>query len=276
MKILLLGKNGLLASEVNLAFSRVHQIFSFGHDEVDITDTKKVSERIGEVKPDFVVNATGYTKVDQAEEEQELAFQINGRAVGELAKICAAKKIPLMHFSTDYVFTGINKNGYREDAPLENPLNIYGESKLLGEKLLMENTPYYFLIRSQWLYGAGGKNFVQTMLELCKTQQAIRVVNDQFGKPTYVKDLAQALLLFFNSNKYGIYHIVNEGITSWFEYAKEILKLAGIKKEVTPITTEELNRPAKRPKYSAMINSKLPLLRPWRQALEEYILHTPI
>lgn len=282
MRTLLFGKNGLLGSEIVKVLQKKDGFDAtfLGHHEADITDSRQVEEWLSKIKPDLVINATGYTNVDKAEEETELAMRINGYAVEELAKICGEKNTALMHFSTDYVFQGnqaerseaffSNHQGYDENAN-SNPLNVYGKSKAFGEALLMKNTDKFFLIRSQWLFGKGGRNFTDAILNQAKTQQTLRVVNDQFGKPTWAKDLAEALLPFFNSLNYGIYHIVNEGVTSWFEYAKEILKLAGIEKEVIPITSEELNRPAKRPKFSALVNTKLPKLRPWKEALQEYI-----
>lgn len=275
MRILLFGKNGLLGSEITKILQGKDDFEGtfLSHQDVDINDYKQVEEWISKIKPDFVINATGYTKVDKAEEEVELAMRINGYAVGELAKICGEKKIPLMHFSTDYVFDG--HQAEQDEKAKPNPLNVYGKSKALGEELLMKNTDKFFLIRSQWLYGKGGRNFIDAILNQAKTQQTLRVVNDQFGKPTWAKDLAEALIPFFESTNYGIFHLVNEGVTSWFEYAKEILKLAGMEKEIIPITSEELNRPAKRPKFSALKNTKLPLLRPWKEALQEYISFIP-
>lgn len=293
MRILLLGKNGLLGSELTklLATHKKLEAYAVSRKDADITDIERVKYVIEKCKAELVINATGYTKVDQAEKEKNLAIEVNGYAVGRLAKLCASKKIPLIHFSTDYIFGAsesdeyILKNGYQEDTKI-NPLNVYGESKALGEKLLMEHTPYYFLIRSQWLYGKGGKNFVDTMLQLAKTQPNLRVVNDQFGKPTSAHDLAEAIGRHFlgftaevaknngstSSIQYGIYHIVNEGITSWFDYAQQIFEFAGIKKEIIPVSSEELNRPAKRPRFSALSNTKLPLLRNWKEALKDYLL----
>lgn len=279
MRVLLLGKFGLLGSELTtlLKSRQEFELFAFGHEDFDINDWKQVAKIIQKTDPQFIINATGYTKVDEAEKEHEKAFQINAHAVGNLAKICAPLKIPIMHFSTDYVFGSpseakdiLKKGGYDEDEP-PNPINEYGKSKAHGENLLMQSTPYFFLIRTQWLYGHGGKNFVDTILNLAKTEPTLRIVNDQFGKPTYVRDLVKAIIPFFQSNNYGIYHIVNEGVASWYEFAKEILKIRGIQKEVIPITSEELDRPAKRPKHAALLNTKVPLLRSWKEALKDYL-----
>lgn len=272
MRILLLGKSGLLGSELTILLkdSQEFELFAYGHEDFDINDWKQVAKIIQKTDPQFIINATGYTKVDEAEKEHEKAFQINAHAVGNLAKICAPLKIPIMHFSTDYVFQGDQQEGYSEEEP-PHPINQYGKSKAHGEMLLMQSTPYFFLIRTQWLYGHGGKNFVDTILHLAKTEPTLRVVNDQFGKPTYVSDFIKAIIPFFQSNNYGIYHIVNEGVTNWYGFAKEILKIRGIQKEVVPITSEELNRPAKRPKHAALLNTKLPPLRSWKEALNEYL-----
>lgn len=271
MKILLLGKNGLLGSEFAAAFKKTsHSLFAFGHAELDITDFDKTNALISDMKPDFIINTAGYTKVDQAETDKELCFAVNAYAVENLAKISKACDIPLLHLSTDYVFDGLKKQGYLE-SDLANPINVYGESKTLGENLLIANAAKFFLVRSSWIFGKYGKNFVSTILDLAKKEQKLRIVNDQSGKPTYSFDLANACLRFLDSQEYGIYHIVNEQAVSWYEYAKIILKQAGIEKEIIPITSEELKRPTKRPSYSILINSKLPHLRPWPAALKSYL-----
>lgn len=255
---------------------------AYGLKELDITDRDAVFETFMKVQPDVVINATGYTNVDLAEEEEEKANKVNGYAVGVLAKACREIDATFVHFSTDYVFNGTKKNGYNEeDAP--EPLNAYGRSKLLGEKLLIEEMELmdeslqkegdYFLIRTSWLYGRHGKNFVDTMLGLVNSKRELRVVNDQHGKPTYTIDLAQQVKWLLKTSDYpsGIYHITNEGTTTWHDFAKAIFKLAKARVNMIPCTSAEYPRPAKRPMYSALNNNKLPPLRSWKEALEDYL-----
>ena len=177
-----------------------------------------------------------------------------------------------MHFSTDYVFDGEKSEGYSEtDSP--SPVSVYGTSKAEGEKELMKNTDKFWLIRTAWLYGPGGKNFVDTIINLAGKNegQPLKIVNDQIGNPTLSSDLAQAVLGLLKGKSYGIYHMVNGGTCSWYEFAQEIFKILGIPQKIVPITSEELNRPAKRPKYSILKSSRLPALRHWKEALAEYL-----
>lgn len=281
MRYLILGKDGMLGHALEHAFD--HEDFiAYGHRDLDILDKEKVFEKFFTIQPDVVLNATGYTNVDLAETEQEKANNINGYAVGILAKACREIDATLVHFSTDYVFDGEKKQGYNEDER-PHPVNAYGRSKELGEKLLIEEMECldsekqkegrYFLIRTSWLFGHHGKNFVDTMLELGTTRKELRVVNDQHGSPTFTSDLAVQVKWLLQSHEYpsGIYHITNYGVTTWFEFALSIFHLANSDITVIPSTSEEYLRPAKRPHYSALHNNKLPPLRGWKQALQEYL-----
>ena len=250
--------------------------------DLDITDQAKVFEDFFNFQPDVVINAAGYTKVDEAESDEETAAGINGYAIGVLAKACREIDATFVHFSTDYVFPGTKRTGYNEEDPTK-PINAYGKSKELGEKLLIEemellSTDFpvegkYFLIRTSWLYGAHGKNFVDTMLQLGQKNNEVKVVNDQHGKPTYALDLAKQVKWLIDTHEYpsGIYHVTNDGMTSWFEFAKEIFKLAKMNTDVVPCGSLDYVRPAKRPTYSPLNNNKLPALRGWKEALKEYI-----
>ncbi|MEK7528186.1 MAG: dTDP-4-dehydrorhamnose reductase [Patescibacteria group bacterium] len=271
MKILLLGKNGLVGSALLSVFLR-EEVIAPSHAECDITDFAATKSFVHESHPDLVINATGYTAVDRAETEEALSQKINGDAAGELAGICSELSIPLVHFSTDYVFNGEKEGGYIEDD-LPAPINAYGRTKLSGEMLLQKNTPFFFLVRTSWLFGPAlrGKNFVDTILRLAKTQPTLRIVNDQFGKPTYSLDLAQAVYGLIKTKEYGIYHIVNEGVTSWSEYASSILRIAGSKTPITPIPSADFPQAARRPTHSALINTKLPQLRHHEEAVLEYL-----
>lgn len=275
MKFLILGK-GLLGSALNThALKQGADCTAMSHEECDVTDDKTLNAAIDKIAPEIIINATGYTGVDGAENETEKCFNINAKAVGILAKICSKRKIPLAHFSTDYIFSGLNDYGYKESAK-PDPINAYGKSKAEGEKELISNTDKFYLVRTAWLYGPTGKNFVDTMLKLAETQNEIKVVSDQIGCPTYVFDLAQAVYDLLERGKYGIYHIVNEGKTSWYGFAEEIFHTLGIPKKIIPITSEELNRRAKRPKNSVLLNTLAPRLRNWKDALKEYLMDKTI
>lgn len=277
-KILILGSQGMLGQEI---FKILADYQPTGWDiksgEIDITNYPETEKKIKNFAPEIVINATGYTAVDKAEEERELANKINGEAVGYLAKITADLDIPLIHFSTDYVFNGEKRDGYLEDD-LPDPINAYGYSKLLGESLLQENTGKFYLLRISWLFGKYGKNFVKTIVQLAREKPFLKVVNDQIGLPTYTKDVAQRVRWFIeNQPEFGIYHTPNDGLPgSWYDFAKEILKIKNIEKEIYPCTSEEFPRPAKRPHYSILVNSKLEPLRDWRDALRDYLTNDDI
>ena len=281
MRYLILGKDGMLGHDLEHVFGN-EDFVAYGLNDLDITDHDAVSAKLMTVEPDVVINATGYTNVDLAEKEEEKANKINGYGVGLLAKTCREIEATLVHFSTDYVFNGQKKAGYKEED-VTGPVNAYGRSKALGEKLLTDEMDKmeelsqkegnYFLIRTSWLVGHHGKNFVNTILETAKKKKKVEVVNDQFGKPTFTLDLCRQVKWLLNSKEYpsGIYHITNEGVTSWYDFAREIFKLAGVSANVVACASEDFPRPAVRPQYSALINSKLPPLRPWNEALKEYL-----
>lgn len=271
MKILLFGKNGLLGSALVKFLSRAHEVASFSHEECDICDEKSVRSAIKKTKPDLVINATGYTNVDKAEQEEEKAFSINEKGVENIAKNLESSKIPLIHFSTDYIFDGGEKEGYVEsDSP--SPLSVYGASKAAGEKAIVRILKNFYIVRTAWLYGPGGKNFVDTILSLAQKNEQLRVVADQMGSPTFTFDLADAVAnLIKSALPFGIYHLVNEGSLSWYEFAVEIFHQLGVPKQIIPITAEELARPARRPKFSFLRNTKFAKLRPWKEALKEYL-----
>lgn len=273
-KLLVLGAKGMLGQDLVKVFSadRHYEVIAWDIKELDITNRKEVFEKISKLKPEIIINAAAYTDVDGCESAKDVCMRINGEAVGYLAK--AAKKIDavLVYYSTDYIFDGKKKEGYVEDEKNISPINVYGQSKALGERELQKNTNKYYLIRTSWLYGKAGKNFVDTMLKLAQTQKKLRVVCDQHGKPTYTVDLAKRTKELLESGRdFGIYHITNEGETTWYEFAKKIFELAKVDIKVLPCTTEDFPRPAKRPEYSILINTKLPPLRSWKIALFEYL-----
>ncbi len=258
-RILVLGAYGMLGHDLQLVFP--HAVFR-GRD-LDITDKKKITATIEDLKPALVINAAAYTNVDGCEENRDLAFAVNGDALLPLARACQNAGASLVHYSTDYLFDGTKKEYVETDPP--HPINTYGESKLLGEQNIQENMKDFRIIRTSWLFGKHGKNFVDTMLRLSKEMPLVKVVDDQFGKPTYTKDLAQKTIEISAMNP-GIYHITNEGICSWFEFASAIIPNA------IPCTTAEYPRPARRPAYSVLINSKTNPMRPWCEALSAYLM----
>lgn len=282
MRILLVGSNGLLGQELKKTFSDFNTI-ALDKDDLDITDKNAVLARVRKEKPDIIINAAGYTKVDDAETESELAMRVNGYAVGYLAEAANNVGAVLAHYSTDYVFDGFKKEGYIEtDEPAEVPTSVYGQSKLLGERELQKKHDKFYLIRTSWLFGEHGLDFIDIVMRLVAKNKKIRIKNDEHGKPTYTVDLAKAtreLLLSSGEYDYGIYHLVNEVPTTWYEYAKTIIALWGAKQnwdkndypEIIPVSSAEFLAKAKRPEYSILLNTKFPLLRPWQEALAEYL-----
>lgn len=283
MKFLVLGAKGMLGQELMKVFSADGQIlFGLDRKELDIIDEKILTEKINEIQPDVVLNAVANNAVDEIEKTEEnfaLAKKINGEAVGNLAKICKEKGILLVHYSSDYVFGGENKNGYAEDARL-SPVDKYGESKALGEKLLQENTDKYYLIRLSRLFGkpaasAGAKiSFVDRMIQLFneKHQTHFDLVDDEISSPTYAPDLALFTKKLIDSKKsYGIYHGANAGACNWFDFAKKVFELKNMKVDLAPVPGSKFNRPAKRPMFSELLNTKMPTQRSWEEALAEYL-----
>lgn len=258
-KVVIFGANGMLGYALQQVFPRAD---FFGHRDVEITNGGAVMKIVKRERPAVLINAAAYTDVDGCEENRNHAFAVNGYAPGYIANACSEVGAVLVHYSTDYVFDGTKREFYEDDPP--NPINIYGESKMLGEISIKENMEDYRIIRTSWLFGSHGKNFVDTILSLSNQMLEVRVVNDQIGKPTYTIDLADATPGII-SHAPGIYHITNDGICSWYEFASACIPNA------IPCTTREFPRKAKRPSNSVLANTKIPPLRPWREAVREYI-----
>jgi dTDP-4-dehydrorhamnose reductase len=259
IKTLILGAGGMLGHELQGAFPAA---IAFTRQELDITDQGQVLRVIKELRPQAVVNAAAYTAVDDCEDRQELAYSVNGLGPGYVAEACAAVGATMVHFSTDYVFDGSRKEYVEADET--NPVNVYGASKLMGEQYIARQMRDFRIIRTSWLFGAHGRNFVDTMLQLSGRTEKVRVVNDQLGKPTYAVDLAHKARDIVDLPP-GIYHVTNDGICSWYEFASAIIPNA------VPCSSEELPRRAQRPKCSALISTKTAPLRHWREALSEYL-----
>jgi dTDP-4-dehydrorhamnose reductase len=277
MKILILGAKGMLGHELEKVFSDKdkYQLTLWDREELDITDPKAVDIKVKEVAPEVIVNAAAYTAIDKAESEPEIVYKINGYAVGYLATAAKELGALFIHFSTDYVFDGENRQGYREDEKIKNPATVYGKSKKLAEQMIEDINPRHHIIRTQWLFGASGKNFIETMLRIAGEGQDLKVVNDQFGSPTYAKDLAERVREMIEEDREsGIYHVVNSEVCSWYDFARKIFEMSGLQPSIKPVTSEEFAAAAKRPTYSMLINTKLPPLRPWEEALKAYLIET--
>jgi dTDP-4-dehydrorhamnose reductase len=276
--VLVTGANGQLGNELHvLAPCFTDCVFLFvSKDELNIADSAAVSTYFTTHSIDYCINCAAYTAVDKAEVEKEQAFLINAEAVGTLAKVCNKNNTQLIHISTDYVFDGTATQPYTE-TDKTNPVSIYGQSKLKGEELAMQNCPSSIIIRTSWLYSSFKNNFVKTMLRLMKEKESINVVNDQFGCPTYAADLADAIIQIIKSGKSkenpGIYNYVNAGTTTWFEFAIVIKELSKSNCIINPIPTTQYPTPAKRPAYSVLDTTKIQeafniVIPEWKDSLQ--------
>lgn len=275
MRILITGASGMLGHDLQRTLKN-HELILYNSKNLDITNKNLVIEKINEMKPDILINSAAYTNVDDCETNYEEAHKVNALGPKNLATVCKDLKIPLVHISTDYVFDGKKTEPLKENDNL-GPQTAYGKTKLEGEQFIQKILDEYFIIRTAWLYGCDGNNFVKTMLNLSKSHNEINVVNDQIGSPTFTYDLAKGISEIIKTDKYGVYHLTNSGSCSWYEFSKEIFKLANINVKVTPVTTEEFPRPAPRPKYSVLSNDKwikqgFKPLRNYKEALKEYLL----
>jgi dTDP-4-dehydrorhamnose reductase len=276
MRVLVTGAAGMLARDlVPCLQKRGHETLAPLESDLDITRVEAIRRWAGSFHPEIVINCAAYTKVDQAEKEEHLAGIINGSAVQNICLVCQEADIPLVHFSTDYVFDGA-KNGPYTIYDQPNPINAYGRTKLLGEKYVVWLLKRFYLVRTSWLFGIHGPNFIETMLNLAQKQKQVSVVNDQRGCPTWTHDLSEAVVSLIESGRYGVYHATNSGPTTWFEYAREIFRLAETGTHVLPITTDQFPTAATRPKNSAL--DPFPLseaigrdMPPWQDALRQYL-----
>ncbi len=270
MKILLLGKNGQVGWELERTLAPLGKVIAMGRKELDLADFAKIRETVRETKPNLIVNAAAYTAVDRAEEEQELAMAINGTAPGILAEEAKRVNAGLIHYSTDYVFDGTKTTPYtEEDEP--NPINVYGKTKLAGERAIKQVGVPHLIFRTSWVYGLRGSNFLMTILRLAQEREELRVVDDQVGAPTWSRMIAEATAQIlaqgvtqlhpFITNNSGIYHLTASGSTSWHGFAKAILELnpgrsKQLAKVIEPIATSEYPALARRPGYSVLSNAK--------------------
>ncbi len=269
MRICLLGGTGQLGYELQRVL-KDEELFSCGRRDFDITNIDKTHEALRTINPDVIIHAAAVTDVDLCEDRMELAFKVNGRATANVAEVANTIKSRLVYISTDYVFDGEKGSAYNE-ADKENPINIYGKSKLQGEEAVKSHMDKYFIVRTAWLYGHKGKNFIKSILSLANNNSLLTVVNDQQGCPTYGFDLSEAIYQLINNDSYGIYHFVNEGQATWYDFAEEICRVKGIEAKLLPISSQELQRKARRPKNSSLNNNSGIKLREWQAALADFL-----
>ena len=281
MKVFVTGAKGQLGHDVMNELAR-RGIEGIGADvdEMDITDPEACRRVIAEARPGAVIHCAAYTAVDEAERHPKLCMKVNAEGTGNIAKVCRELDIKMMYISTDYVFDGQGTRPWEPDDA-RDPLNVYGQAKYEGELAIEELLEKYFIVRIAWVFGVNGRNFIKTMLRLGKERGAVSVVDDQIGSPTYTFDLARLLVDMIQTEQYGRYHATNEGLCSWYEFAAEIFKQAGMEHvSVTPVSTEAYTAmdpgQARRPMNSRISKDKLEekgfkRLPPWQDALRRYL-----
>ena len=276
MKVMVTGSNGMLGTDLCEIFkNNDFEVIPMTQNDFDITNLNQTIEKIKEYNPDVVIHPAAYTNVDACEENIDLAYQINSIGARNVALACKEIDAAMVYISTDYVFDGTSSTPYKE-FDVASPQSIYGKSKLAGENYVRDILSKYYIVRTAWLYGKNGKNFVITMIDLASKMPQLKVVNDQNGCPTYTKDLSEAIAQLIKKPAYGVYHLSNSEPTTWYGFTQEIFIQCGIGTPVVPCTTDEFPRPAKRPAYSVLDNCSWRLegfmpLRPWQEALTDYL-----
>lgn len=277
IKVAVTGANGQVGQEFVsvLKNNQKYEVYGLNKRDLDVTDAKQVVAVMTNINPDIVIHAAAYTKVDLAEKNHELAYRINEIGTQNIAEATANIQAKLVYISTDYVFSGNTDTPYNEWDP-PDPISIYGKTKLAGEQIVKDTLTKHFIVRTSWVYGENGENFVKNMLRLAKEKQQLQIVKDQIGSPTYTVDLVNAILSIMESEEYGIYHVTNDGSCSWYEFAVAIFNEAEVAVDVYPCLTEDFPSVAKRPKYSVLnhVMSKekgFPKMRHWREALSDFM-----
>ena len=275
--ILVTGSTGQLGSDVvKELLKRGYSTLSPNRSEFNLCSEDSIRNYILNSNCEAIVHCAAYTQVDKAEDEKDLCIKINATATKHIVKCAKILDIPMIYISTDYVFVGTKDGEYTENDET-NPINIYGESKLAGEKYVQEILDKYYIVRTSWVFNINGKNFIETMLRLSKANNQLSIVNDQIGSPTYTKDLSRLLVDMLETSKYGLYHATNEGYCSWYEFANTIFKLANINIDIKAINSNEYASRAKRPLNSKLSKDKLieygfkPLPN-WKDALKDYLI----
>jgi dTDP-4-dehydrorhamnose reductase len=275
MRTLIFGAHGQLGRDLVRVFHAAGEVLGYGRHEADITDSTHLYSLVERFAPGLIINAAAWNDVDGAEDHLEAAFLANESGPRNLAEIALYHQIPVMHFSTDYVFDGRRTTPYPVDAPVA-PLGVYGRSKAAGETAVRKANPRHFIVRTAWLFGPGGNNFVEKMIALARKHGALRVVADEIGAPTHTRDLAEAALRLARTHAFGTYHMANAGACSRYEFAREIVRLAGLDIPVAPCAAAEFPAKAARPAYSVLATDALTAAtgyapRPWREALADYM-----
>lgn len=275
MRIVVTGAKGMLGFDLVPVLKKKHEVVGVDIEDFDIVDSETI-KILEKFHPEIICHLAAYTDVDGCEMNEEKALSVNGIGTRNVALACKRMEIPILYVSTDYVFDGAKSTPYYEwDVP--NPISVYGRSKLVGEQIIEWLLKDFYIVRTSWLVGKCGKNFVETILSKAKTENRLEVVGDQVGSPTFTFDLSLAIAQLIKSELFGIYHITNSGFCSWFEFAKEIIKEAGIKEvEVVEIDSKRLSRPAKRPLNSVLRNffwekSGGESLPHWKESLRKYL-----
>ena len=281
MKILVIGARGMLGSDLVPLLQIKYDVFEADTHNCNILDQEQLRDVVASYRPEVIIHTAAYTNVDQAESNPDIASQVNETGTKHVAAAASAYHAKLVYISTDYVFNGTHSTPYTEDETT-HPLGVYGRTKLGGERHIQEifhRTAYpseYLIVRTAWLYGRHGKNFVSAILQRAQQRLPLRVVHDQTGSPTYTKDLARGIISLLEHHGSGIVHVTNSGSCTWYEFAKSILEYARLSDvSIEPITTEQLQRPALRPRFSVLDTSKFTTLtgqhmRHWKEGLQEY------
>jgi dTDP-4-dehydrorhamnose reductase len=273
MKLLVTGAAGMLGRDVMLAAGNAgHDVVGYGRAELDVTDPAVLARKMDLERPDVVINCAAWTDVDGAEEQEEAAFAVNGTGAGNVAAAAAEVGASVVYVSSDYVFDGAKGAPYVESDQVA-PLSAYGRTKLAGEEATAAANKRHFIVRSAWLFGLGGANFVETMLRLASSGNEVLVVRDQVGSPTYTWHLAYGVVRLIEGIEFGIHHMAAAGQCSWYEFAREIFEQAKVECKVLSITTEEFGRPAPRPPFSALTSQREHAIRlpSWQDGLAGYL-----
>ena len=274
MRLLVTGARGMLGNDLVPVLASRHEVVGVDIQEFDITNPRAIRE-IEQRKPERVMHLAAYTDVDGCESQSEKAYAVNALGTRHVALACLKLNAPMLYLSTDYVFDGTKATPYYEwDAP--NPRSVYGKSKWAGEQEVRQHLSRFFLVRTSWLVGKKGRNFVDTILRLAGERDVLEVVNDQRGSPTFTPDLSKAISWLIESDVFGIYHITNSGDCTWYDFAGEIIRQTGLKKQVRPTDSQTYRRPAERPAYSVLANFAYqgiggPSLPSWQEALKNHL-----
>jgi dTDP-4-dehydrorhamnose reductase len=275
VRVLLAGAGGQLGLELaGILPDRGHEVVALDRMALDVADPEAVEGAIDEHTPEIVVNAAAYTNVDGCEEAMDLAYSVNALGPRNLAQACERRGCGLLHVSTNYVFDGRGERPYEPFDP-PNPISAYGRTKLAGEEHVMRLTNRWYVVRSAGVYGRG-HNFVRTMLRVAKERGSLKVKDDEFISPTYARDLAEGIAGIVEDGRYGLYHLTNAGSCSWYEFTREIFRLAGVEMEVVPIPGSEYPLPAARPANGVLSSLGSPKLRHWGEALADYLLREAV